>query len=27
MMALTMRMIGQSDYSIRGNGQPIGRIR
>ena len=26
-MAMTMRMIGQSDYSIRGNGQPIGRIR
>jgi hypothetical protein len=24
---LTMRMIGQNDYSIREDGQPIGRIR
>ena len=24
---MTLRMIGQNDYSIRENGQPIGRIR
>ena len=24
---LTMRMIGQNDYSVREDGQPIGRIR